>query len=202
MGVYRKHNWQRKMKKTTIKEIKRWLKTLEEFRYRKVRGVDARRIASFVNNGINETDLPQSLIKKWSHAKYGREKHLANKFVRERINTESVNYKDFYNDVLNEKVHRLKSTRTTLPADKNLTVIFHSKTRLSNYKTGDTIKYTDKNNVKVDLKVLSPYEPINLKKLSSDEKNRFRDVMKGVTSQGDPAQSGKSVGYMIKTKKI
>ena len=52
------------MKKTTVKEIKRWLKTLEEFRYRKVRGVDARRIASFVNNGINETDLPQSLIKK------------------------------------------------------------------------------------------------------------------------------------------
>ena len=51
------------MKKTTVKEIKRWLKTLEEFRYRKVRGVDARRIASFVNNGINETDLPQSLIK-------------------------------------------------------------------------------------------------------------------------------------------
>ena len=91
------------MKKTTVKEIKRWLKTLEEFRYRKVRGVDARRIASFVNNGINETDLPASLIKKWEHAKYGREKHLANKFVRERINTESVNYKDFYKGLHNEK---------------------------------------------------------------------------------------------------
>ena len=54
MGVYRKHNWQRKMKKTTVKEIKRWLKSLEEFRYRKVRGVDARRIASFVNNSYFE----------------------------------------------------------------------------------------------------------------------------------------------------
>ena len=73
------------MKKTTVKEIKRWLKSLEEFRYRKVRGVDARRIASFVNNGINELDLPASLIKKWEHAKYGREKHLANKFVKEMI---------------------------------------------------------------------------------------------------------------------
>ena len=30
------------------------------------------------------------------YARYGREKHLANKFVRERINTESVDYKDFY----------------------------------------------------------------------------------------------------------
>ena len=49
------------MKRTTVKEIKRWLKSLEEFRYRKVRGVDARRIASFVNNGINETDLPHHL---------------------------------------------------------------------------------------------------------------------------------------------
>ena len=73
------------MKKTTVKEIKRWLKSLEEFRYRKARGVDARRIASFVNNGINELDLPASLIKKWEHAKYGREKHLANKFVKEMI---------------------------------------------------------------------------------------------------------------------
>ena len=91
------------MKKTTVKEIKRWLKSLEEFRYRKVRGVDARRIASFVNNGINETDLPASLIKKWEHAKYGREKHLANKFVSERLNTESVNYKDFYKGLHNEK---------------------------------------------------------------------------------------------------
>ena len=73
------------MKKTTVKEIKRWLKSLEEFRYRKVRGVDARRIASFVNNGINETDLPQSLQKKWEHAKYGKEKHLADRFVKQQI---------------------------------------------------------------------------------------------------------------------
>ena len=91
------------MKKTTVKEIKRWVKSLEEFRYRKVRGGDARRIASFVNNGINETDLPASLVKKWAYARYGREKHLANKFVRERINTESVDYKDFYKGLQNEK---------------------------------------------------------------------------------------------------
>jgi len=71
--------------KTTVKEVRTWLKTLEEFRYRKVRGVDARRISSFVNNGINETDLPNSLVKKWEHAKYSREKHLANRFVKEMI---------------------------------------------------------------------------------------------------------------------
>ena len=75
------------MKKTTVKEVTKWLKSLEEFRYRKVPGVDARRIASFVNNGINETDLPSSLQKKWDKAKYSREKHLANKFIQQKINT-------------------------------------------------------------------------------------------------------------------
>lgn len=72
-------------KKTTVKEIRKWLKGLEEFRYRKVPNVDARRIASFVNNGLSETDLPNSLQKKWQHAKYGKEKHLANKYVKEMI---------------------------------------------------------------------------------------------------------------------
>ena len=70
-------------KKVTVKEISKWLKKLEEFRYRKVRGVDARRVASFVNRGMNEEDLPISLRKKWEHRKYGREKHLANKYMAE-----------------------------------------------------------------------------------------------------------------------
>ena len=96
------------MKRTTVKEVAKWLKTLEEFRYRKVRGVDARRVASFVNNGVNETELPNSLVKKWDMAKYGREKHLANKFIQQKINTklstmESVEYKDFYKGLYNEK---------------------------------------------------------------------------------------------------
>ena len=70
-------------KKVTVKEISKWLKKLEEFRYRKVRGVDARRVASFVNRGMNEEDLPMSLRKKWEHRKYGREKHLANRYMTE-----------------------------------------------------------------------------------------------------------------------
>ena len=96
------------MQRVKVKEVKRWLKSLEEFRYRKVRNVDARRVTSFINNGLSETDLPMSLQKKWSKAKYGREKHLANKFVRERINTESVDYKDFYKGLHNEKKEKEK----------------------------------------------------------------------------------------------
>jgi hypothetical protein len=83
------------VKSCTVKEISTWLKTLEEFRYRKVRGVDARRVASFVNKGMNEEDLPISLQKKWEHRKYGREKHLATKYVEMVLNKsdlkESIN---------------------------------------------------------------------------------------------------------------
>ena len=73
-------------KKVTVKEIKSWMKSLEEFRYRKIPNVDARRITSFVNNGLSETDLPQSLQKKWESAKYSKEKSLADRFMKERIN--------------------------------------------------------------------------------------------------------------------
>ena len=50
------------MQRVTVKEVKRWLKSLEEFRYRKVRNVDARRVTSFINNGLSEMDLPMSLL--------------------------------------------------------------------------------------------------------------------------------------------
>ena len=72
-------------KRVTVKEVRSWLKKLEEFRYRKVRNVDARRVTSFINSNLSETDLPMSLQKKWSQAKYGREKHLADKFIKEKI---------------------------------------------------------------------------------------------------------------------
>ena len=88
-------------KKVTVKEISKWLKKLEEFRYRKVRGVDARRVASFVNRGMNEEDLPISLRKKWEHRKYGREKHLANKYMTE--NGYDPIQKEGFGGELNEK---------------------------------------------------------------------------------------------------
>ena len=72
-------------KRVTVKEVRSWLKKLEEFRYRKVRNVDARRVTSFINSNLSETDLPNCLQKKWEHARYGREKHLADKFIKEKI---------------------------------------------------------------------------------------------------------------------
>ena len=89
------------MQRVKVKEVKKWLKSLEEFRYRKVRNVDARRVTSFINNGLSETDLPMSLQKKWSKAKYGREKHLADKYIKQQISDklvtmENIKNKDFF----------------------------------------------------------------------------------------------------------
>ena len=71
-------------KKCTVKEIKQWMKKLEENRYRKVVNADARRVAWLVNNNLAEDydEMPKSIRKKWSEAKYGRERYLANEFIK------------------------------------------------------------------------------------------------------------------------
>ena len=42
------------MKRVTFKEIKSWIKSLEENRYKKIYNSDARRVAWFVNNNLSE----------------------------------------------------------------------------------------------------------------------------------------------------
>ena len=75
------------MKRITIKEIRKWIKGLEESRYRKVYYPDASRVACFVNNStLKESDMPESMIKKWKLAEYRREKFLAKKYMREVLN--------------------------------------------------------------------------------------------------------------------
>ncbi len=86
MTMQNKNTNQSVNKRISVKEVYRWLKGLEEYRYRKIPGVDVRRITSFVNNGLSETDLPKSLQKKWENAKYSKEKGLADRFMKERIN--------------------------------------------------------------------------------------------------------------------
>jgi hypothetical protein len=130
-------------KRCTVKEVSKWLKTLEEFRYRKVRNVDARRVAAFVNNGMNEEELPQSLQKKWEHKKYGREKHLANKYIETVLNVslkESVNERsaislnesatDFWMDMFrpgpipNQYINQLIKKKGMLPSKSHIKRIY------------------------------------------------------------------------------
>jgi hypothetical protein len=72
------------LKKITIKEIKQWMKKLEENRYKKIYNADARRVAWLVNNNLAEDyeKMPTSFRKKWPKAQYGREKYLAQEFLK------------------------------------------------------------------------------------------------------------------------
>ena len=80
------------MKRTTVKEIKTWMKTLEENRYRRLVQADARRVAWFVNNNMSEDydSIPDSMRKKWGKAKYGKERYLAKEFLKHKKNEEKL----------------------------------------------------------------------------------------------------------------
>ena len=72
------------MRKTTVKEVKKWFKTLEENRYKKTYASDARRVSWLVNNNLSEDyeAMPISMRKKWPKAAYKRERFLAKEFVK------------------------------------------------------------------------------------------------------------------------
>ena len=72
--------------KTTVKEVKKWMKTLEENRYKKTYNSDARRISWFVNNNLSEDyeSMPTSMRKKWAKASYGKERYLAKEFIKHK----------------------------------------------------------------------------------------------------------------------
>jgi hypothetical protein len=99
-------------KRIAVKEVYKWLKGLEEYRYRKIPNVDVRRITSFVNNGLSEIDLPKSLQKKWESAKYSKEKNLADRFVKQRISQKLTQTESKH--PLKEQYDRLFTDRTVL----------------------------------------------------------------------------------------
>jgi len=76
------------VKKTTVKEVKKWMKTLEENRYKKTYNSDCRRVSWLVNNNLAEDydQMPVSMRKKWSKAAYGRERQLAREFMKHKRN--------------------------------------------------------------------------------------------------------------------
>ena len=75
-----------KGRRCTVKEVQKWMKTLEENRYKKTYNSDARRISWLVNNNLSEDyeSMPVSMRKKWSKAAYGRERYLAKEFIKSK----------------------------------------------------------------------------------------------------------------------
>ena len=72
-----------KKRRYTVKEVRMWMKKLEENRYKKVYNSDARRVAWMVNNeGVELSEMPKSMSKKWTKAQYGRERYLATEFIK------------------------------------------------------------------------------------------------------------------------
>ena len=74
-----------KKRRFTVKEVRMWMKKLEENRYKKVYNSDARRVAWMVNNeGRTLDEMPISMKKKWTKAQYGRERYLATEFLKSK----------------------------------------------------------------------------------------------------------------------
>lgn len=74
-----------KKRRFTVKEVRMWMKKLEENRYKKVYNSDARRVAWMVNNeGVSLDEMPISIKKKWTKAQYGRERYLATEFLKSK----------------------------------------------------------------------------------------------------------------------
>ena len=73
-----------KGRRCTVKEIKKWMRGLEENRYKKTYNSDARRVSWMVNNNLSEDydTMPVSMQKKWPKAAYKRERFLAKEFVK------------------------------------------------------------------------------------------------------------------------
>ena len=80
-----------KRRRFTVKEVQKWMKTLEENRYKKVYNSDCRRVSWMANN-MNEdvTTMPISMRKKWTKAQYGRERYLAKEFLKAKTGEQKL----------------------------------------------------------------------------------------------------------------
>ena len=108
-----------KKRRFTVKEVRMWMKKLEENRYKKVYNSDARRVAWMVNNeGVSLDEMPISMKKKWSKAQYGRERYLAKEFLQskqEQMNESKL--RGMIRGIIKEQLNEVKFKKVILPND-------------------------------------------------------------------------------------
>ena len=111
--------------KYTIKEIRKFLRGLEENKYRRRYAIDAKRIHYFANNGVNAT-LPPSLSRKNESAAYKRDKFLA-KDKNIVVNDEKIQQIliDIVSDNSNSKRTGRFGTQLTVIPNATLTAAAH-----------------------------------------------------------------------------
>ena len=113
-----------KKRRFTVKEVRMWMKKLEENRYKKVYNSDARRVAWMVNNeGVDLQEMPVSMRKKWSKAQYGRERYLAKEFKKSQKQkmTES-NIRNLVRNKIIIKLNEAKMVQLQIPIRDKLKV--------------------------------------------------------------------------------
>ena len=112
-------------RRCTVKEVKKWFKTLEENRYKKTYASDARRVSWLVNNNLSEDyeSMPISMKKKWSKAQYGRERFLAKEFIKhlesKQMNENKLEEKlrGLIREVIKKELNEVKFKKVILPND-------------------------------------------------------------------------------------
>lgn len=110
-----------KKRRFTVKEVRMWMKKLEENRYKKVYNSDARRVAWMVNNeGRTLDEMPISMKKKWSKAQYGRERYLATEFLKSKSEqlSEGLDIRKLENAIMLYKKAIKKQGRVTNARDE------------------------------------------------------------------------------------
>ena len=70
--------------KIRVKEVREWMKSLDENKWRKTYNVDARRVAHFAKNVVEgkELVLPKSLQRKDESYEYKRERKMATEYAK------------------------------------------------------------------------------------------------------------------------
>ena len=105
----------------TVKEVKTWMRTLEENRYKKTYNSDCRRVAWMVNNiGENIKNMPVSMSKKWSKAQYGRERYLAKEFIKSKKSEQKL--RESIRNIIKGKLTEAKTGSLTIPIKDKLKV--------------------------------------------------------------------------------
>ena len=110
-----------KKRRYTVKEVRMWMKKLEENRYKKVYNSDARRVAWMVNNeGRTLDEMPISMKKKWTKAQYGRERYLATEFLKSKSEqlSEGLDIRKLENAIMLYKKAIKKQGRVTNARDE------------------------------------------------------------------------------------
>ena len=182
-----------KGRRFTVKEVRMWMKKLEENRYKKVYNSDARRVAWMVNNeGVELSEMPVSMSKKWTKAQYGRERYLATEFLKSKSEqmtegklTEKFNLNKQYIDAVRGQLKNVKKL---------------SSKEIKAYK--DTlIKKLDKNQLKVLSKAKVNHlsqlasQALGEGKLTSEQKLRqtIREILKEQLNLNEYVGAGKPI---------